>query len=41
MKHFRALQLKDVNLLLDILRDSMPAAMPGTPAVTFLDYLDS
>ena len=43
MKYFRALQLKDVNLLLGILRDydiDAVLLIPHTPAVTFLDHLD-
>ena len=43
MKYFHALQLKDVNLLLGLLKDyDIDAVMltPTTPAVTFLDHLD-
>lgn len=43
MKYFRALQLKDVNLLLGLLKDyDIDAVLltPTTPAVTFLDNLD-
>jgi hypothetical protein len=42
MRYFRALQLKDVNQLLDILRDyDIDAVLltPGTPAITLLDHL--
>jgi hypothetical protein len=43
MKYYRALQLKDVNLLLGLLKDyDIDAVLlkPTTPAVTFLDQLD-
>jgi hypothetical protein len=43
MKYYRALQLKDVNLLLDMLKDyDIDAVLltPATPAVSLLDHLD-
>ncbi len=43
MKYYRALQLKDVNLLLEILRDyDIDAVLltPATPAASLLDHLD-
>jgi hypothetical protein len=43
MKYYRALQLKDVNLLLDMLKDyDIDAVLltPATPAASLLDHLD-
>jgi hypothetical protein len=43
MTFYRAVQLKDVNLLLGLLKDyDIDAVLltPSTPAVTFLDHLD-
>ncbi len=43
MKYYRALQLKDVNLLLEMLRDyDIDAVLltPATPAASLLDHLD-
>ena len=43
MAYYRAMQLKDVNVLLDLLkRYDIDAVLltPATPAVTMLDHLD-